>query len=664
MQKNIKTILNFLNGKNYLDLRKRKNYWSLIIILALIFTIFNNYYFYTYVEYAVKKDVEQLKLILEGDLKYFRLNTISAKKYREHTRIIVKQFSKKAQYNKQISLHYQNATLKRTGEFKKGYEPWEFKSKNEKVVQSIIKIIIPNLKSNADLIYMVDVKEVGFLNKTFLLSVFKSMTLSLTDVIFFPKPKEKLSIYENWKRYYLPRSRNPLIFLLVLWVLTYRIRKYQRELYKEIDRLEGMLPQTYSEDIQNIMNCLKTKDIKTLKLLLDEGIEIDSKDSDGMTALMLYMLTDTTAKDKQEVIKILLDNGSNINARNNVGMTALMICAQKEKEQAVKILLDNKADTTIKQELTAKDIGTQSIKRIISETQNTYPQELVKILSKFTHNPMKFTTHTWDFGSLKSVVGTFEEAMEEIRLEFKTMETELQKLSPNLYKKIYTFLFNEDPNLEYSWCSRVQTNVGWLNLDGLKEYCDEGKNAFDFQLKETIIVDNKEISTFGEVVGLFKQEIEIRTDFKNLETIFSFQKKKLGREFKFNLTDAKLHRQFYTDTQKLNFAIGKFFEEIKKRKDYKTINLTTKEFNDHSLEIRITQVGSKTKKSSKNLFDEVLDGDFADIKRELNNLCDWSVESVCEDGSFRINYLHSNNVIDIEPIEIVNGFTHILRFYR
>ena len=62
---------------------------------------------------------------------------------------------------------------------------------------------------------------------------------------------------------------------------------------------------------------------------------------------------------------------------------------------------------------------------------------------------------------------------------------------------------------------------------------------------------------------------------------------------------------------------------------------------------------------------ETENGDFADIKESLTNLCDWSIESHCEDGNFRVNYLHSNNVKDIEPLEKEPiGFTHILRFYR
>ena len=102
-----------------------------------------------------------------------------------------------------------------------------------------------------------------------------------------------------------------------------------------------------------------------------------------------------------------------------------------------------------------------------------------------------------------------------------------------------------------------------------------------------------------------------------------------------------------------------------KKRKYKNIELITRELEDRSIEIIITQIGSVADKNVKTLLEDVNDGDFADIKKALTNLCDWSVESICEDGSFRINYLHSNNVKDIEQLETeVKGFTHILRFYR
>ena len=104
---------------------------------------------------------------------------------------------------------------------------------------------------------------------------------------------------------------------------------------------------------------------------------------------------------------------------------------------------------------------------------------------------------------------------------------------------------------------------------------------------------------------------------------------------------------------------------MKKREDFKNIEVTTTELDDRSIEIKIIQIDSFANKNANDMFEEVNNGDFADIKESLKNLCDWSIESSFEDENFRVNFLHSNNVKDIEILETKPlGFTHILRFYK
>lgn len=408
--------------------------------------------------------------------------------------------------------------------------------------------------------------------------------------------------------------------------------------------------------------------LKAAKALISNGADVNLKNNEGETALMLYTLRNNSKNNNGAILELLISHGAKINAKNNAGMTAAMLATMKDKDKSLKILLDNEADINIKQEVRLKDLASsKEVRALLKKTHNNNPQELVKILSNFTNKPMKFTTHDWDFGSLKSVFGTFDEAMEAVKKQFNSFEDVLKELSPNLYKKIDTFLFNTDPNLEYSWCSKSEINIGWLSLDGLKEFCDNGNNAYDFKLNKSIFIGYDEIVTFGEVIDLFKQEIEIRTDFQSLETIFSTEQEALLDEgFLIDISNSKLQRQFYTDTEKFQIAIKKIFNEIKKRKVHKTVKLETKELEDRSIEIRITQIDSSVNKDVKTLYEDIYDGDFADIKDSLSNLCDWSVESICEDGNFRVNYLHSNNVKEIETLSEgkVKGFTHILRFYR
>ena len=73
-----------------------------------------------------------------------------------------------------------------------------------------------------------------------------------------------------------------------------------------------------------------------------------------------------------------------------------------------------------------------------------------------------------------------------------------------------------------------------------------------------------------------------RADFKNLEQIF------LSQNIQLDLSAAKLNtRQFYTDTQKFSSVLIKIFGEMKKREDFKNIEVTTTQLDDRSIEIKI-----------------------------------------------------------------------------
>ena len=48
--------------------------------------------------------------------------------------------------------------------------------------------------------------------------------------------------------------------------------------------------------------------------------------------------------DSKEIFQLLLDNGADINARNNEGCTALMLAAQENNTGAIRTLLDHGAD--------------------------------------------------------------------------------------------------------------------------------------------------------------------------------------------------------------------------------------------------------------------------------------------------------------------------------
>lgn len=385
---------------------------------------------------------------------------------------------------------------------------------------------------------------------------------------------------------------------------------------------------------------------------------------------ILIPLTDLIKEDYSvEFIKKTIESGANINFQDNNGMTPLMHACKKNKKDIVNILLKNSCnleteDNTFRKVLYYTRGDYELIKIILAKYDSSGGEKLVKILKNFTKDtPIKYTTHSWDFGTLEDEYKNFNGFLDKARGQFDGFSDELKNLSPNLYKKIYAFLFEINPEDNYSWCSKEKINIGWSSLKGLKEWCDSGNKPQNFDVSSLdLIIENEDISTFDEIINLFKQEIEIRSDFKNLSKIFLDKQKDLGK--KFTLKPKKLDKQFYADTQKLNYAISKIFEEIKKRDDFSEVNVFTKELEDDSIELHIVHKGSYATKDAKGMLNEAEDGDFADIKESLSNMCDWSIENSFDSKNYRINYLKSKSINDEEELlEKVDGFTHILRFY-
>ncbi|KIM12244.1 MAG: hypothetical protein KU38_04985 [Sulfurovum sp. FS08-3] len=304
---------------------------------------------------------------------------------------------------------------------------------------------------------------------------------------------------------------------------------------------------------------------------------------------------------------------------------------------------------------------------IIKANKSHNPQKLITILSNFTlDKPLKYSTHYWDF-ELKKEYGGFDGFMQAVAINFESIDRELKELSPNLHQKIYTFLFEKKPREDYSWCSRADINIGWSSLQGLKEHCNSGKKPSEFKLPTIIEMENEDITNFKQVIELFKQEIEIRSEFNNLEEIFEAQYDNIGEQFEYDPYQSKLKKQFYTDRESLLNAINSIFVEMGKRAEYPQIEVSTQEREDRSIEITITQINSTLDKDPQELLHKIKNGggDLGNIKKLLSNLCDWSIEGRFEERDFRVNILKSNNIKDIEISKSSpKGFSHILRFYR
>ena len=85
--------------------------------------------------------------------------------------------------------------------------------------------------------------------------------------------------------------------------------------------------------------------IQDIQIALAEGADVNIKDTDGNTALMLASANKNHAN---EIVKLLLDKGADINAKDNYGQTDLILAAYNGFTEVVKLLLDRGADVNTK----------------------------------------------------------------------------------------------------------------------------------------------------------------------------------------------------------------------------------------------------------------------------------------------------------------------------
>ncbi len=129
-------------------------------------------------------------------------------------------------------------------------------------------------------------------------------------------------------------------------------------------------------EFHELMNAATTGNTTKLKMLIENGINLNAKDSTGLTALMaasysgnveileLLLQADAPIDTKDSTgytalmfscnagqlscVRYLIENGANVHEVDKDGSTALMFCAQHGYNDIVKLLLDKGADPALK----------------------------------------------------------------------------------------------------------------------------------------------------------------------------------------------------------------------------------------------------------------------------------------------------------------------------
>jgi hypothetical protein len=88
---------------------------------------------------------------------------------------------------------------------------------------------------------------------------------------------------------------------------------------------------------------MKNSSVERIKNLIDEGADLEVKDTHGMTALLC-----AACHGRTDVVQILIEAGADVEARDTGNMTALLWAACHRRTAVVQILIDAGADVEAK----------------------------------------------------------------------------------------------------------------------------------------------------------------------------------------------------------------------------------------------------------------------------------------------------------------------------
>lgn len=103
---------------------------------------------------------------------------------------------------------------------------------------------------------------------------------------------------------------------------------------------------------KNLLRASMQGNLSEVKSRVDQGADVNSANSKGLTALMLASLQGHT-----DVVKFLLSKGAKVNPQDAVGTSALMAAARMGHLEIVKALVNAGADLSLKADNSLTALG-------------------------------------------------------------------------------------------------------------------------------------------------------------------------------------------------------------------------------------------------------------------------------------------------------------------
>ncbi|MDQ7046342.1 MAG: ankyrin repeat domain-containing protein [Sulfurovum sp.] len=387
------------------------------------------------------------------------------------------------------------------------------------------------------------------------------------------------------------------------------------------------------------------------QLLLENGADTKISDNNGMSPLML-----ASWENNIEMIKLLIEHGASLKEIDNDGFSAFDYISIKNNKNILEVFKNKGLSKQLEDKILTIDtnhgIDKNKLDEWLTEQKNKHElQKLSKILNKFSSDEkIRYTNHPLDEKL------NYDIFRKDLEIGFEEISADLESLSDSLHQSISDLLFSEDETIQ-GWSSEIIKNEieqGSLSSNLITELQDK--------VKKLIVVKPND-----KKISLLKRFIEIRKSLKKEE------------DFELNIDLNSLKEitidKFFTDTKRFEQAIETIFQDINEnsKDDTKEVIVEASEISIdkvNMIEIRIIHIDSHSSQNSEDLKDTISKngGNFKSIYNNLLSVCDWSIDTVCSDGRYRIEYLYpqiDNNKPHCNPIEdTIRSFTHILRFYK
>jgi ankyrin repeat protein len=145
-------------------------------------------------------------------------------------------------------------------------------------------------------------------------------------------------------------KNNPVVAtLIVAGTVVIALATFSEATRHLLDLVKGQSPETARRELNSLsvdytpqafILRAQQGDLRAVKLFLAAGMDPNTRDAEGNTALM-YAITENRA----DLVKVLLQAKPNVAQQNNGGGTALTWAAERGQVDTLRLLLDHRADT-------------------------------------------------------------------------------------------------------------------------------------------------------------------------------------------------------------------------------------------------------------------------------------------------------------------------------